>query len=191
MNFTSVNYVLKGTHHFWAGRHLGWWSELRLEVVRTEALLGEGVGGTLRRLHQQGGGRGGGGAGQLYWLLLQVRILDESPLDWCVVLLLRLLLHHVDVEAGTDVARLAARLLSLLGSVFVVWVLHLVQQSQLLRLRSVGSSLLLGQSLPLLAQVLEERRVRKQSTLTLVIRTSHMARTKNYLDLNNYHWGED
>ena len=147
------------THHFWAGRHLGRWSELRLEVVRTEVLVGEGVGGTLGRLHQQAGGCGGRGTGHLSWFLLEFRGLDESPLDRCIVLLLRLLLDQGGVEAGAGVASLHIRLLSFLRSVLVVRVLHLVEKSQLFSLSPVRSSLLLSQSLPLLSQVLEERLV--------------------------------
>ena len=130
-----------------------------MEVVRTEVLVGEGVGGTLGGLHQQGGGSGGRGGGQLSWFLFEFRALDESPLDWRIVLLIRLLLDHADVVAGAGVAGLALRLLSLLWSVLVVRVLHLVEQSQLLSLSPVRSSLLLRQSLPLFPQVLAERHV--------------------------------
>ena len=152
----------KRSHHFWAGRNLRWRRQLRLEVVRTQALVGKGVGGTLRPLHQQAGG--GGGRRRRRWGRGRGRegaglwVLDESSLDRSVVLLLGLLLHHhVEVGAGCGALDLAPGLLSLLWSVFIVRVLNLVEKSQLLGLGSVGRPLLLGQNLPFLSQVLKRR----------------------------------
>ena len=163
----------KRSHHFWAGRNLRWRRQLRLEVVRTQALVGKGVGGTLRPLHQQTGcgggrrrrgGRGRGREGAGLW------VLDESSLDRSVVLLLNLLLHHhVEVWAAGGDLDLTPGLLSLLWSVFVVRVLHLVEKSQLLCLRSEGGSLLLTQSLPFLSQVLKRRLVRESSDHMAVV----------------------
>ena len=135
------------SYHFRTGGHLGWRSELRSKVG---VVVGEGVG---RRRWIQGGAK-------VLRLLLEARAVSK-PLDGRVgtFLAVRFSLdgHHHGVGVGAIVVDLATGLLSLLGAVFVVRILHLVQHSQPLGLGNEGSPVLVAQCLPFLSKVLREK----------------------------------